>query len=345
MLTEIRQQPAALAATLGAVRPMHQELRQVARPTDRVVLFARGSSDTAATYGRYLLEIIAGRPAALGAPSVATLYRSPLDLSTTLAVLCSQSGQTSELVEVADWARGRGARIVGVTNDASSPLARAVDVAVITQAGAETAVPATKSHTTCLLALAELALALTPTGDNRRAALLESVREIPGEVSRLLAVTEEVEVVARRLTRAKAFCVTGRGFTYPTALEVALKVEETSAVPCLGLSQADLQHGPLAVLGADTPVVVAAAADGPTLPGLTSLAAAARSRGAPVIVLGGDDRLAGRADDVLAGPRLPEALVPVALVVVGQVFAEALSRFRGGFPDQPLGLTKVTQTS
>jgi len=345
MLTEIRQQPAALAATLSAVRSLHQELRQLAQPTDRVALFARGSSDTAATYGRYLLEIITGLPAALGAPSVATLYHSPLDLSTTLAVMCSQSGQTAELVEVADWARSRGARVVGVTNDASSPLARAVDVAVVTEAGAETAVPATKSHTTCLLALAELALALTPVENARRAPLLESMHEIPGEVSRLLDATDEVETAAGGLRGAKALCVTGRGFTYATALEVALKVEETSAVPCLGLSQADLQHGPLAVLGVDTPVLVTAAADGPTLPGLTAVAAAARARGAPVVVLGGDDGLARQADAVLAGPRLPEPLAPVALVVVGQLLAEALSRLLGGISDQPPGLTKVTQTS
>ena len=345
MLTEIRQQPAALLATHRAVRELQAELVSLARPTDRVVLFARGSSDTAATYGRYLFEIVAGCQAALGAPSVATLYRSSLDLSSTLVVMCSQSGQTAELVEVAEWAKRSGARVVAVTNEAESPLARAVDVAMVTQAGAEAAVPATKSHTTCLLALAELALAMTPRDDPRRQVLLESIEEVPGEVSRLLGVADQAVTVAQGLSEATSFCLSGRGFTYATALEVALKVEETSAVPCIGLSQADLQHGPLAVLGDRTPLLVAAAAEGPTLPGLSYLARTARSRGAPVLVMGGDADLETRADWTLAGPRLPEPLAPVALVVVGQLLAEALSRVRGHDPDQPWGLTKVTQTS
>ena len=234
---------------------------------------------------------------------------------------------------------------MAVTNEADSPLAHSVDVAMVTEAGRETAVPATKSHTTCLLALAELALALTPLDSPERLTLLDAIDEVPSEVARLLSGADEVVTFARNCAEATAFCVSGRGFTYPTALEIALKVEETSAVPCLGLSQADLQHGPLAVLGARTPLLVAAAATGPTLPGLSFLAAAARSRNAPVLLFGGDAPLERNSDMVLPGPRLPEPLSPVALVVIGQLFAEALSRMRGHDPDQPHGLTKVTQTS
>ena len=345
MATEITEQPAALKATQRVVRPLHGELRDLARGTDRVVLFARGSSDSAATYGRYLLEVTAGIPAAMGAPSVATVYKSSLDLRTTLAVVCSQSGYTSELVEVAGWARRCGARVIAVTNDELSPWAAATDLCLVTQAGEETAVPATKSHSTCLLALAELALALTPPTRPGRQQLLDAVDRVPDEVQRLLSSQPSTEALAEKLQSATAFCVAGRGFTYTTALELALKIEETTGVPCIGMSQADLQHGPIAVLGPTHPLILAAADHGPTIPGLVALAVAARSRGAEVVLLGGNSAFEEAVSDTLIGPRLPEPIAPLALIVPGQLFAESLSRRLGYDPDQPVGLSKVTQTT
>ncbi|MFZ0322563.1 MAG: SIS domain-containing protein [Actinomycetes bacterium] len=345
MALEIREQPAALQATRDALRPLHDDLRSLARATDRVVLYARGSSDSAATYGRYLLEVAASVPASMGAPSMATLYDAELDLSTTLAVICSQSGHTGELVEVAEWARRRGARIVSVTNDERSPIAQAADVAMVTRAGVEVAVPATKSHSTCLLALAELAVAVAPRSRPRRAALLEALDRVPEEAERLLAEAAAAEELAGTLVSSTAMCVVGRGFTFTTAQELALKIEETTSIPCLGMSQADLQHGPVAVLGPDRPLIVAAAPDGPTLPGLAAVAKAAHDRGAAVIVLGGGASLSSGAVGVLAGPRLPEEVAPIALIVPGQLLAEALSRATGHDPDHPPGLSKVTQTA
>src|SRR4051794_21082328 len=163
MAREIFEQPEALERTLHQLAPQRRTLGRLRTTTRRVVFFARGSSDNAATYARYLCEIVAGIPAAVGAPSVGTLYDSRLDLSGTLAVIVSQSGRTDELVEVAEWTRRCGARTLAVTNDADSPLAAAVDIVVGTHAGPELAVPATKTYTTQLLALAVVVESLAAT--------------------------------------------------------------------------------------------------------------------------------------------------------------------------------------
>ena len=341
MATEIAEQPAALAATSASLRARRDELRRVVRDARRVVFFARGSSDSAATYGRYLVEIVAGLPSAMGAPSVATLYRARLDLRDTLVVLCSQSGRTEEITELGEWARSCGAVTVAVTNEPGSPLTQVVDCALVTAAGTERAVPATKSHTTCLLALAELTVALTDD-----VVLAGTLDRVPDEAQRLLDAGAPLAAVAAEALHDKpAFAVTGRGFTYPTALELALKIEETSLVPALGLSQADLEHGPQAVLGAATPLVVACAADGPTVPGLLAVAQRAAERGSPVCSLGGPPQLQELSAHALPGPQLPEPLAPVVAILPGQQLAERLARARGMDPDAPPGLNKVTRTS
>ena len=147
---EITQQPAALAATIEALLPLRDDAAAVARGTRAVLLIARGTSDNAAVYGSYLLQAYAGRLATLAAPSIATTYRSRLDLSGVLAVALSQSGQTREIVDTLAWARDCGAATLAITNGAGSPLTQTADLSFITQAGTEQAVPATKTYTTQL---------------------------------------------------------------------------------------------------------------------------------------------------------------------------------------------------
>jgi glucosamine--fructose-6-phosphate aminotransferase (isomerizing) len=342
MALEISEQPLALRQTWEELSARRDQLRALVASTRRVVFFARGSSDTAATYGRYLVEIAAGLPGALGAPSVATLYRTRQDLGGTLAVLCSQSGRTEEISEVAEWARDCGAHTVAVTNDGDSPLARQVDLALVTRAGHERAVPATKSHTTALLAMAEIAASLAP----EHPALQTDLARVPSDAARL--VTEGADAaasVAASISNASAVAVTGRGYSYATAIEVALKIEETCLLPCLGLSQADLQHGPQAVLGPTTPLVVASAVTGPTLVGLQAVAESAASRGAPVVALGGSAQLRALASWSLPASHLPEPIAPITQVIPGQQLAEALSRALGHNPDEPPSLSKVTHTA
>jgi glucosamine--fructose-6-phosphate aminotransferase (isomerizing) len=162
MAREIAEQPAALAATFEHVLPLRHDITRLAAGRRHVIFVARGSSDNASVYGRYLTEIHAGRQASLAAPSVATLYGANLDLSNSLVVAVSQSGATQEIVDTAEWAKRNGAAVVGITNDGNSPLASTADVALITRAGRELAVPATKTYTTQLAAITVAVDALAP---------------------------------------------------------------------------------------------------------------------------------------------------------------------------------------
>ncbi len=150
MRTEIGQQPAALRATLDALMPRGGEAAALGRDCRQVLFIARGTSDNAAVYGSYLLQARAGMLATLASPSIATEYHSRLDLSGVLAVALSQSGATEEIVETLAWARDCGARTLAITNGGGSPLTQVADVAFVTEAGAELAVPATKTFTTQL---------------------------------------------------------------------------------------------------------------------------------------------------------------------------------------------------
>ena len=341
MAREIAEQPEALARTLEALRPLRPALHHLSAERRSVLFVARGSSDNAAVYGRYLLEVYAGRPAALAAPSVATHYGARLDLSDAVVVAVSQSGETEEIVETQAWARRCGAATVAVTNGAASSLARQADIALVTLAGPERAVPATKSYTTQLAAVAVLATALAP--DPLR--LDADLDRVPAEVERLIAERAGVDDAVETLTGARETLVSGRGLAFGTALEVALKLEETCLRPVRGLSYADLRHGPIAVVDQDLVAVLVAAADGPMLGGMTELAGDLRGRGARATVgIGGDSGFTAACDVAVAGPRLPEVVAPLALVVPGQLVVESLARRLGLDPDAPRGLKKVTQT-
>jgi glutamine---fructose-6-phosphate transaminase (isomerizing) len=338
MRVEIAEQPEALRRTLDALAPQVEALQALGRETRQVLFIARGSSDNAAVYGQYLCSVHAGRLASLASPSLATVYRADLDLRGVLAVAVSQSGATEEIVTTLDWARRCGARTVAVTNVAGSPLTEVADVALITQAGSELAVPATKTYTTQLAALAVLALSI---GGEAGTGPLAGV---PDAVEAMLEVAPAAEGLAGRLTDADTVVVSGRGFAYSTALELSLKLEETCYVTAVGLSYADLVHGPIAILDAGTPALLVAAAEGPMLPEMTGLARRIAGTGADVYGIGGDHAFAAVCRSALPGPSLPEHLAPFALVVPGQLLVEALARAKGLDPDAPRGLDKVTQT-
>jgi glucosamine 6-phosphate synthetase-like amidotransferase/phosphosugar isomerase protein len=368
MRVEIAEQPEALRRTFDALLPQVGALEALGRETRQVLFIARGSSDNAAVYGQYLCSVHAGRLASLAAPSVATVYRADLDLRGVLAVGVSQSGATEEIVTTLEWARRCGARTAAVTNVAGSPLAEAADVPLITQAGTELAVPATKTYTTQLAALAVLALSIgkargaeaeeprvvvgagpeaphgASTVGSEAGAGVEGLLAVPDAVEAMLEVAPAAEVLAERLTYVDTLVVSGRGFAYSTALELSLKLKETCYVTAVGLSYADLVHGPIAIVDADTPALLVAAASGPVLPEMTGLAGRIADAGADVYGIGGDADFAAVCRSALPGPSLPEHLAPFALVVPGQLLVEALARTKGLDPDAPRGLDKVTQT-
>jgi len=341
MAREIAEQPAALARTIEALRPLRGAIRELANARRTILFVARGSSDNAAIYGRYLLEIHAGHPAGLVAPSVGTSYGADLDLTDAVVVSVSQSGQTQEIVEAQEWAAKCGARTIAVTNGADSDLAAQADLALVTAAGRELAVPATKSYTTQLAAMAILAGALAPDPS----ALDAELDRVPAEVELLIADRAGVDAAVERLAATPDMLVSGRGIAFGTALETALKLEETCLRPVRGLSYADLRHGPIAVIDGEHVAVLVCAQDGPMLPGLTELADDLRGRGVGATIgIGGDTGFAGAVDMPVRGPNLSELVAPLALIVPGQLIVEALARRLGLNPDAPRGLSKVTQT-
>jgi len=328
-----------LRATLRALLPRRDEVRALGSAARQVLFIARGTSDNAAVYGRYLLEAYAGRPAALAAPSVATVYRRRMDLGGVLAVALSQSGRTEEIVETLAWAKDCGARTVAITNGGpESPLAQAADLALCTEAGEEKAVPATKTYTTQLAALAVLALALGAEADPA------DLERTPDAVAALLDDPGDLDAVVDGLAGVQGAVVSGRGMAFSTALELALKLKEACYLHAMGLSYADLLHGPIAVVDAGTPAILVAAGSGPTLPGTVALAERVRSAGAAAYGVGGDAALAAACTARLNGPDLPEWVAPIGLIVPGQLVTEALARRLGIDPDSPRGLRKVTQT-
>lgn len=341
MATEIAEQPAAVRATLERFDRQRADIAALAAGARSVVFMARGSSDNAATYGRYLTETHAHLPAALGAPSVATLYRSRLDLDGSLVVCVSQSGATQEIVETLAWAKECRARTIAITNVADSPLALAADLALVTRAGAELAVPATKTYLTQVAAIASLVAAIAPSAD-LDAALAATPDQIRATIDSIddAALTAAADILVAGDRTASV----GRGLTYGTALELGLKLEETCLRPVRALSYADLRHGPIAAIGSDVATLVVAPTSGPTLTGLVDLARQLGALGGPTIAVGGDDALGSVCTTRLAIADVDERVAPLLLAVPGQILIEQVARRLGVDPDNPRGLNKVTQT-
>jgi glutamine---fructose-6-phosphate transaminase (isomerizing) len=332
MRREIGEQPAAVAATLAEVAGPAAALAAAvrARELDRVVLVARGTSDHVAIYARYLLEARCALSASLAAPSLYTTYRPPVDLSRALVLGVSQSGETPEIVAALDFAAGRGALTAALTNEAGSPLANAVGHALVTAAGAERSVAATKTFTTALAAIGELTRELGASD------LAAGLKALPGALAAAEALPGElVESSARALLDSDAAVCIARGYAYAIALEAALKLKEVAGLWAEGFSAADLRHGPrAAALG--LPALVFHAG-GPLARDVDGLERELAAAGSPIVSIG-----PGRA--LRAAEGLCEELAPIALIVPAQLVAERLAVLRGRDPDRPPGLTKVTRT-
>ena len=333
MAAEMAQQPAILEALVSRRGDIIQSVREVVPPQlAGLALVARGSSDHAAVYGRYLLEMAAGRPAGLAAPSIHTLYESPVDYSGYLAVGLSQSGRTPEVIGVLAAMRRQGARTIAIVNGRDSPLGEVADVAIDIGAGVEDAVPATKSFTATLLTVALLGEALGselwPAG---------ALHAIPAHVAAILDDRAPVEAVVTDLDGCDRVLVTARGLLLVAALETALKIRETSALLAEGMSSADLRHGPIAAVGAGHPVLAMTGAR--TRDDIADIIQLLRRRGATV-------RTVSEAPDadVPLPLGIPEPLLPILASVRGQQIAALMSAHRNLDPDRPGGLSKVTST-
>lgn len=336
MAAEIAQQPESLARLLQDGRDTIDRIaRDVAASGPRYVLLAaRGTSDHAALYLKYLIEVRLGLPVGLVSPSTLTVYGARPRYDDVLWVALSQSGGSPDLIESTARARECGARTLAFTNAPDSPLAAAADAHVDILAGPELAVAATKSYTSELLA-SWLLVEAWAGGDTHRADVL------PGLAREVLDRGYGLEV-APRYRFVERLVTTGRGYAYPTAREAALKLMETSYLAAHSFSSADLMHGPLAMIDEDRPViaVVPFGAGGAAMqPVLDRLA----ERGADVLVEGDIER-APRATARIPLPETDEDLGPILQILPLQQLAYAMAIARGYDPDAPRGLRKVTET-
>jgi glucosamine--fructose-6-phosphate aminotransferase (isomerizing) len=334
MAAEMAEQPAVLERLVQRRAAIAAEVRQVVpHPLCGITLVARGSSDNAALYGRYILEMAARRPAGLSAPSIHTLYRSPVDMDGYLAVAISQSGRTPEVGTVLGRLREQGARTVAIVNGTGSPLAEAAEVTIHLDAGAEVAVPATKTFTATLLALGLIAPALGEVAWSDA-----EIAALPGQVAGLLSDRAPAERLAARMDDGERVLVTGRGMLLAAALETALKIRETTGILAEGISPADLRHGPIAAVAPGFPVLSFLSGEADDLDA-SELTDTLRQRGARVQVISSE-----RGADCPLPAGVPPGLLPILAVIRGQQVAATLARRRGLDPDAPAGLSKVTLT-
>ncbi|MDQ5815384.1 MAG: SIS domain-containing protein [Actinomycetota bacterium] len=335
MAAEMAEQPDVLARLAGRAGEIEAAVRGVTPGAlAGIILVARGSSDYAAIYGRYAIEIASRRPVALAAPSIQTLYQSPTDLTDWLAIAVSQSGRTPEIVTMTEKMRAAGARSIAVTNTPESPLAAVADVTIDLAAGEEKAVPATKTFSASLLAFALIAQALGP-GELR-----DRMGGASGWVQWVLDDPGSAERVATELHYAEGLIAVGRGYMFSVALEAALKLKETTSILAEGYSAADLRHGPIAVVERDFPVLTFNV-PGPAAPDMDELIAWLRSEPKAHVM----QAHAGDGADLPLPPDCPEALAPIPAAVRAQQVALQLALRKGLDPDKPEGLSKVTATT
>ncbi|GGM28526.1 MULTISPECIES: SIS domain-containing protein [Micromonospora] len=342
MAADIAEQPAGYARLLdathaGAIARVAAIIAQ--RRPRHVVFTARGTSDHAALYAAYLTEIRLGLPAGLASPSAVTVFGARPDLSDALVVGVSQSGGSPDLTEVLRTARESGALTLAVTNAPDSPLVETAELAIDIAAGHERAVAATKTYTAELLALLMLVEGIR-AGDGVLPATERAVMDTLPELAARTLDDPTATTLAPRYRFAARLVTTGRGYAYPTAREAALKLMETSYLPALAFSGADLLHGPLAMTDPDVPVL-AVVGSGPGGRSMAEVLTRLGERGADVLAVGSAP--AGSTAR-LAVPEVDERYAPLLDILPMQRLALALALARGEDPDAPRGLKKVTAT-
>ncbi|MEV7087131.1 SIS domain-containing protein [Streptomyces sp. NPDC093085] len=341
MSAEVLDQPAVLRRLLadGADRIREVAEAVAAREPRFVLLTARGTSDHAALYAKYLLEIRRELPCGLTSMSTITAYGARPDLTGVLFISVSQWGGSPDLVAATWAAREAGAITLAVTNNPDSALAAVAEFHIDVLAGSERALPATKSYTASLLALYLFSEGLGGVDGAGAAGLL------PELADEILARREEVRALATRYRFAPRMVAISRGYGYPTAQEAALKFMETSYLPALAYSGADLLHGPLAMIDNLSPVL-AVVPEGPGGEALRPVLDRLRGRGADLCVVGPADEVRrASAGFVLPVEGVGEELQPVLEILPLHLLAYEISVARGYDPDAPRTMAKTPESS
>lgn len=339
MEQEIGAQAAAIRHTAEVnadkIKAFADEIKR--KKIGHIMVAARGSSDNACNYFKYLCEIYAGIPVSFAAPSVLTLYDGALDLSGMAVIGVSQSGAAADVISVIERAKACGGVTAAVTNNADSALARAAAHSIFMDVGEEKSVAATKTYTAQMYLLAMIADALSG------GKLTKDLATVPALVKETTErVAADVEKAAARFKDVKNCYVLSRGILYAAGQECALKIQETTYTHARAYAISDFHHGPFAVVEEGTHVIMLCA-QGKTAKDNAEMLSKLAAAGADVTVFSSDSAIAGGAARVEI-PASAEAVAPFAFVTAGQMFALHLSLARGLNPDSPRGLKKVTIT-
>ncbi len=340
MLEEIAEQPAALERTIAAEREKIARLARLLtdRDIDLIVLVARGSSDNAALFGRYLLEITTGIPVSLSAPSVHTIYQAKLNLKRALVIGVSQSGEGEDINRVLENARGCGAFTIGITNEPASLMVRLVDETLLMHGGREQSVAATKTFTGQMMLFYMMAAALARNGQSI------DYQRIPGFAARALEQKTAIIELVQRYVFMENCVVVGRGLAYANAYEFALKLMETCYVVAERFSAADFLHGPVAMIERHFPVILFAP-PGAMLRDTKDLLSRLQELRADTLAITADLDAAAMCSRSIIMPReIDEFLAPIPYIIPAQLFAALLAEAKGLDPDKPRSLSKVTRT-
>lgn len=338
MLAEIAEQPAALEKTLNEEQSKYAALARTlsGKDIDFIVLVARGSSDNAALFGRYLIELSTGIPVSLAAPSVYTLYNAKLDLSRSLVVGVSQSGEGADINLVLESAKASGAMTLAITNEAESSMAKLADETLLIHAGRERSVAATKTYSGQMLHFYLLTRALGGVDPG--------ISSIPELVAKAHELAPNIRELVERYVFMENCVVVGRGVNYGNSYELALKLMETCYVVAERFSTADFFHGPLAVVERRFPVIMFAPS-GVTKASSLELLAKLKDLHADCLPITNDAEIAEHSPrSVLLDADIDEFLTPIPFIVPAQLFAAYLSAAKGLDPDAPRSLSKVTIT-
>lgn len=343
MRKEINEQPEAIRKTINAVQALDSGLKQLAEKNfEKIAFIARGTSDNVAAYGIFLIPIIANVEAYSVSPSLLNSYGVEIDLTKTLVIAISQSGETQEIVSAAKLAKSLGGSIISITNNKDSSLEKISDVCLVTPAGKETAVPATKTYTSALAGLAAI-VSLVFNKPN----LLDLVSKVPSIMESQLDGFKINQQVVELLAGADTAVFAGRGIELGAVFEAALKLKETSQINVIGTSVADFVHGPIAALSESVPLVILSAdTSSPVYPGLIDLVNRARATGSPIVTFGCFLETDKEDMHVSIGDYSElELIAPLLLAIPTQLLAANVSDFKGLNADSPKVLNKVTQTS
>lgn len=335
MAREIRQTPQIIAGFLtnekANLTKIGADLRRINPAV--VVTCARGSSDNAAAYFKYLTEILLGVPVASVGPSVASIYNAPLKLKNAVVVSVSQSGKSPDIVALQSAAKAAGAYAIAVVNDANSPLAQGANAVVPLHAGIEDSVAATKTFLASAVALA--ALVASWSAD---AALSNALENLPQAIA--TAITANWQEAVPLLTSSSSAYIIGRGPAFPIAVEAALKLKETAMLHAEPFSGAEVMHGPLQLVKPGFPVLAFRPQDA-AFAEMGSAIQRIKNAGGTVLVAEQGAPQPGRLAFV---PCAHTLLDPVVMLTSFYDLAERVAQARGYDPDRPSNLRKVTET-